>query len=157
MNKHLYPLLLFLFALLSCEPDDICLAETPGTPEIIITFFDETNPEMKKVATDLVVKGVGKENVAHNGTADSIAIAIKTTALSTSFVFTKTISNASYSDTITLNYNSQDTFISRACGFKLSYSNLTIKHPTPLNWIKRIEIIKDTISDSKESHVKILH
>ena len=157
MNKKLYFVLLFTLFLIGCEPDDICLAETPGTPQIILTFFDKTNPEIKKKVTDLQIKGVDNERIAYSGTSDSIAIALKTASLTTSFIFTTTTSNTSYSDTLTLNYDSHDIFISRACGFKTTYSNLTIKQSNPINWITSIEIINNTISDINTSHVKILH
>ncbi len=157
MNKYSYFILLLATAFFSCEPDDICLAETPGTPNLIVVFYNEANPEVKKSVTDLQVKGVGTEGIAHTGTADSIVIPLKTKLYSTSFVFTTTVNNTSSSDTLTLNYDTQDVFISRACGYKTTFTNLTSELSNSAVWIKKIEIVNTSISDSKTTHVKILH
>lgn len=157
MNKYSYFIALLATAFFSCEPDDICLAETPGTPNLIVVFYDETNPEVKKSVTDLQVKGVDTEGIVHTGTADSIAIPLKTKLPSTSFVFTTTINNTSSSDMITLNYDTQDVFISRACGYKTTFTNLTSELSNSAIWMKKIEIVNNSISESKITHVKILH
>jgi len=157
MNKYSYIIVLLAAAFFSCEPDDICLAETPGTPNLIVVFYDEANPEVKKSAIDLQVKGIDKEGIAHTGTTDSILIPLKTKLSTTSFVFTTTINNTSSTDTITVNYNTQDVFISRACGFKTIFINLTSELSNSAVWIKKLEILNNSISDSKTTHVKILH
>lgn len=157
MNKYSYFIVLLASAFFGCEPDDICLAETPGTPNLIVIFYDENNPEVKKSVTDLQVKGVSAEGIAHTGTADSIAIPLKTKLSTSSFVFTTTINNTSSTDTITLNYETQDVFISRACGYKTIFTNLTSELSNSAIWIKKLELLNNSISDSKTTHVKILH
>lgn len=157
MNKYSYFIVLLATAFFSCEPDDICLAETPGTPNLIVVFYDDNNPEAKKSVSDLQVKGIDTEEIAHTGTADSIAIPLKTKLSTTSFVFTTTINNTSSTDTITLNYDTQDIFISRACGYQTNFNNLTYELSNSAVWIKKIEIVNTSISDIKTTHVKILH
>lgn len=157
MNKYSYFIALLATAFFSCEPDDICLAETPGTPNLIVVFYDETNPEVKKSVTDLQVKGIDTEGIAHTGTTDSILIPLKTKLSTTSFVFTTTTNNTSSADTITLNYNTQDVFISRACGYKTTFTNLTSELSNSAILIKNVETVNTSISDSKTTHVKILH
>ena len=48
MKKIISFLLLFAFGLSGCEKDDICDANTPTTPRLIISFYDYNNPTVKK-------------------------------------------------------------------------------------------------------------
>lgn len=157
MRKSFLILIIFSFILSGCEPDDICLEGNESTPEMIIMFYDVNNPNTRKDVIGLKVMGIENELELYNETTDSIAIPLKTTVSSTGFVFIKTENNTTLEDQLTVDYNSFDTFINRACGFKRNFNNLAISIDNPSNWIINYEIITDTISDIKESHVKILH
>ena len=157
MRNSLLILIVFCTALSGCEPDDICLEGNASTPEMIIMFYDVNNPETRKDVIGLQVMGIENELELHNGTTDSIAVPLKTAASTTAFVFIKTENNTTLEDQLTVDYNSFDTFINRACGFKRNFNNLAISIENPLNWIVNYEIITDTISETKDTHVKILH
>ena len=157
MRNSLLILIVFCTALSGCEPDDICLEGNTSTPEMIIMFYDVNNPETRKDVIGLQVMGIENELELHNGTTDSIAVPLKTAASTTGFVFIKTENNTTSEDKLTVDYNSFDTFINRACGFKRNFNNLAISIENPLNWIINYEIITDTISETKDTHVKILH
>ena len=145
------------FILLGCEPDDICLAETPGTPQLIVVFYDKVQSEDKKQVSNLQITGLGSETTLFNGTTDSIAIPLKVKENSTTFIFTKTANDVSLEETITFNYDSNDHFISRACGYQKIFTNVTSERLNRVVWIESIEIINNSISDTKHTHVKILH
>lgn len=157
MKQYTYLLSVFLMGLFGCEPDDICLPETPGTPELIVVFYNETEPDAKKEVPDLQVKGLDSENVFHNGTTDSIAIPLKANEFETAFLFTKTENAIIYEEPFSLTYDAYDTFISRACGYKTNFKNLNFDDSNPSVWIKNVEVITDTISNNYNIHVKILH
>ena len=61
MKKLISLLLLFTFGLSSCEKDDICDANTPTTPRLVMTFYDISSPTKTKNVTNLKVIGDGME------------------------------------------------------------------------------------------------
>jgi hypothetical protein len=147
-----------LLCLCACEPDDICLEGTPGTPQLIVVFYDKNQPESKKSVSNLQVKGTDMETLLYDDAAlDSIALPLKTLTNSTSFSLKATQNGIAAEDIITFNYNPKDKFISRACGYKTIFDNLTISTANTLNFINNIELITNSISDNNNTHVKILH
>ena len=157
MKRLTYLFALALCSLTGCEPDDICLAETPGTPQLVVVFYDALQPEIKKEASNLQVKGFGFETEIHNGTTDSIVIPLRTIENETAFVFTKTENDIAFEEEITFKYETYDRFISRACGYQKNFTNIRSERLNSIVWINDIEIIKDSISDTNNTHVKILH
>jgi len=152
----------YLFAisacsLIGCEPDDICLAETPGTPKVTVVFYDHQQPENKKEVPNLNVIGLGMDTAFHSGTTDSIAIPLKTNEISTTFNFTKSENDIDFEESLKFKYDSDDLFSSRACGYKKAFVNLSAERQNNSVWIKKIEILTDTISAIKSTNVKILH
>ena len=146
-----------LLCLCACEPDDICLEGTPGTPQLIVVFYDKNQPESKKSVSNLQVKGTDMETLLYDATLDSIALPLKTLTNSTSFSLKATQNGSAAEDIITFNYTSEDEFISRACGYKTIFDNLTFSTTNSFNWIDNVEIINTSISDNNNTHVKILH
>ena len=146
-----------LLCLCACEPDDICLEGTPGTPQLIVVFYDKDQPDTKKLVSDLQVKGVDIETLLYDATTDSIALPLRTLTNSTSFSIKATQNGSAAEDIITFNYTSEDEFISRACGYKTIFDNVTFSTTNSFNWIDNIEIITTSISDNNNTHVKILH
>ncbi|CAI8161661.1 MAG: Uncharacterised protein [Bacteroidota bacterium] len=157
MKRLTYLFALALCSLTGCEPDDICLAETPGTPQLVVVFYDALQPEIKKEASNLQVKGFGFETEIHKGTTDSIVIPLRTIENETAFVFTKTENDIAFEEEITFKYETYDRFISRACGYQKNFTNIRSERLNSIVWINYIEIIKDSISDTNNTHVKILH
>ena len=157
MKKLLTLIAVALLSLAACEPDDICLEDTPGTPKLIVVFYGKNQTDTKKSVTDLQVKGMDMEGILYNATTDSIALPLKTLAGSTSFSLTATQNGNAAEDIITFNYDPEDQFISRACGYKTVFTNLTFSTGNALNFISKIEILTNSISDNNNTHVKILH
>jgi len=61
-------------------------------------------------------------------------------------------------DTLTINHESKEVFISRACGFIANYENLIPNLSTDDdNWIANIEVVSSTVENSETAHVKIYH
>ena len=156
--KKLFTLIAVLILCLpACEPDDICLEGTPGSPNLIVVFYDKNQTDTKKSVTNLQVKGLDMETLLYDSTTDSISLPIKTISSNTSFSLIATQNDKTLEDIITFNYDPEDQFISRACGYKTRFNNLTFSTSNTLNWIELIEIITNSISDTNNIHVKILH
>ena len=150
-------IVLFLF---SCEKDDICLEGTPATPRMIILFKDHENPQTKKSVSELLIRGLGREDSLTIYSGDSIAIPLKNNYEFTQYEFILSTSSPTLSDSLQINHRQFDTYINRACGYK---SNFVLDNPfyfqlTEGNgWIKRIIKIRDTLSDEKSSHLAVYH
>ena len=156
--KKLFTLIaVLILCLTACEPDDICLEGTPGSPNLIVVFYDKNQTDTKKSVTNLQVKGLDMATLLYDSTTDSISLPIKTISSNTSFSLIATQNDKTLEDIITFNYDPEDQFISRACGYKTRFNNLTFSTSNTLNWIELIEIITNSISDTNNIHVKILH
>tara|TARA_B100001057_G_C22440666_1_gene791052 strand:- start:24 stop:497 length:474 start_codon:yes stop_codon:yes gene_type:complete len=157
MKKLLTLIAVLILCLTACEPDDICLEGTTGSPNLIVVFYDKNQTDTKKSVTDLQIKGLDMETLLYDSTTDSISLPIKTISNSTSFSLIATQNGNTLEDIITFNYDPEDKFISRACGFKTRFNNLTFSTSNTLNWVEFIEILTNSISDTNNTHVKILH
>ena len=166
-------LLLFVLALSfsSCEKDDICDANTPTTPRLVIGFYDFLNPSVAKSVTNLKVVGDGMPNgVLFNGSettsANTISIPLKTAGNSTTYSFTLNFGNSNPAlvdeDIIKFDYSKQELFVSRACGYKSIFTfdpTAPYTHTDPVaasqKWIKFISVEKNIIENENETHIKI--
>lgn len=150
-------IVLFLF---SCEKDDICLEGTPATPRMIILFKDHENPQIKKSVSELLIRGLGREDSLTVYSGDSIAIPLKNNYEFTQYEFILNASSPTLSDSLQINHQQFDTYINRACGYK---SNFVLENPFYFQltqgkgWIKSIIKIRDTLSDEKSSHLAVYH
>ena len=152
---------LYFLGLLSCEKDDICLEGTPGTPRIIVLFKDYEDPIRSKAVNELTIKGLNQDSNYQIFSGDSIAIPLRNNVYITQY---KLVLNADtenqISDSLQINHRKFDIYINRACGYKSNYifGNPPYYILTKGNgWIKNIEIINDTITDEKSSHLAIYH
>lgn len=170
--KH-YKILAILFGVISilslgCEPDDICPESTATTPNLIIQFYDISNQENKKNVVGLKVQGVGNDNPLTDYnvvTTSEIAIPLKTNSNSTEYSLHKEYTNVNNviggnEDFITINYVTEQVYVSRACGYKTIFKNvtLTINSDTD-NWIQSKESLNDnqSVEDETAAHFKLFH
>lgn len=162
---------LILASLWSCERDDICAATTPTTPHLIIRFYDINDQEETKTVRHLSVnvEGNPKLNVSDK-TTDSIVLPLKLDALdnmnTTRFVLTRDIdyqtdedeSTNENADIIEVNYTPELIYVSRACGYKSIFNDLSATRETDTsNWIIGIEVINTTINNENAAHINIYH
>ena len=171
------PLVIILFlALLGCERDDICLEGTIGTPHLIIRFYDAANSTTLKQVPNLRIIGVGNnQDYGTTATSDSIAIPLKVLASTTSYRLiydseivddagtpndTSDDPDNGNEDIISITYTNNEIFISRACGFKntFTYTNDAFVVSTDTdNWINSFTIENNTIEDENNAHIHITH
>ena len=157
-----------------CEKDDICPETTPTTPRVIIEFFDKGNPTIAKKVTNLRVVGApNTEGINFNPTltgdlkflanVDRIALPLKTTSEITEYTFTLNAGadtpTAANADKLTVNYITQEIYVSRACGYRtvfdLADDTLIEDNSDTSRWIQNIIVENYKIETENEAHIKI--
>ena len=154
-----YYLLLTLIALLvsSCEKDDFCIE--PITPNMVIRFYNATNITQTKSVEDLSVTPEGFDELYSNANLDSILIPLDVT--SNQIIYN--LSSQSNIDIITINYDVEEVFVSRSCGFKAIFNNVSVTSDVSNDWIIGLtETLENTITiptidNETAAHVKIFH
>ena len=166
-------LIVSIIFLTGCEKDDICPESTQTTPRLVITFYDIDNTQERKNVESLAVYAVRDNELVliediSGITTDSIAIPLRNDIGVSNFKFIKNYSvenDVMFGDSnhIYIDYEINDVFISRACGFIANYSITTLLNydlmaePPITGWITGYEIINSTVTNENQSHVKILH
>ena len=173
----LFILITLIISYYSCERDDICPESTPTTPSVIIDVFDFTNQESKKNIFNLVIAGVDNDDILPGYSfvsSSNLVLPLKTTENSTRYTLIKEASvndngtpddptddfiDGNY-DTITLNYSRENVYVSRACGYKTIYKNvtLTIEEDND-NWILSQQPLNpnQSVEDESTTHFNIFH
>lgn len=168
--KKLIALILILSVFISCEKDDICSAETSTTPMLVLRFYDIADEVETKQVPNLLVYGLNDFDqiiaFSHIGltasNSDSIAIPLRTDGNLTRFVLHRDFEGDDFEtgnfDVITANYEREDVYVSRACGYKDIFNDLTLNLETDTdNWVINSEILNTTINNETTAHVKIFH
>lgn len=179
MKKIIALLFIISFASSSCEKDDICDANTPTTPRLIIEFYNRINPSVLKNVTDLKVIGEGKDNdepiifnaavtdstkYIFNGTRIALPLKINEETTTYTFILNSRNSNTALIDTdkVTFNYSRDDVFVSRACGFKTLFqfapTNPIVQTAIPATkqqWMQYISVEKSNIENENDTHIKV--
>lgn len=176
MKKLVAFLLVLTFSFSSCEKDDICDANTPTTPRVVISFYYTNQPSIDKNVTHLKVIGEGQENgIIFNENAftdegkyttsvSEILIPLDPTKDSLTYRFISNFSTTnptlSNEDILKFTYTRQNVYVSRACGFKTIYKlNTTIERiggeDANNYWIKNIAVKNPNIEFENETHVEV--
>ena len=171
------PILLIAMLSISCERDDICPDATPTTPRLIIDLLDALNPDTKKNVFDLVVIGVDNDDFLPDyifQDTDDLILPLRTDDNTTEYILIKEASvndNGTPNDNtddfvdgnqdrITLNYSREEGFVSRACGFKTIFKNVTLTIVQDGdNWMLSREPLTDnqSVEDETTTHFNISH
>ena len=151
-------LIIFIF---NCEKDDICLEGTPGTPRLIIRFFDQNEKIIPKPLSNVKIKALSKDEDYVVFSGDSLGIPLKLISNSTiyTFKYLDVLDNQEKIDTLKFNYEREDYYVNRACGF---LSNLIFTSPALEILDKEsvflgFKILNDTIKNENQAHLAIYH
>jgi hypothetical protein len=176
MKKIVALLLVFAFGFSGCEKDDICDANTPTTPRLVISFFYSDDPSKPKNVARLKVIGEDQENgivFNENATIDEAKYLTSATTISIPldptkdsvtyhFISNSSIENPALSndDILKFTYTRQNVYVSRACGFKTIYTlNTSIERVGNENisnyWMKTVAIKNPNIESENETHVEV--
>lgn len=161
--KQLFLLIFITVFLSGCEKDDICDANTPTTPKVVIEFYDSANPTTLINVTNLGVIAPGFTNGFGFTATSKIKVPLKTFEDSTILYFIENGSVAptsdDNSDSVTFNYTRKTEYVSRACGYKtlftLNSTNPITVTPDSDNWIQSVVVSQPNIENENETHIKI--
>ena len=166
--KKIVILLVIALTFSSCEKDDICDANTPTTPRLIIDFYDASNPTELKNVINLKVIGFGMADdkpLATFNSVSTIELPLKTTETSTKYrlILNSTSTSGSLNeDVLQFDYTHEDVFVSRACGYKTIFKLNSPNGVTETDaanpdgfWIQDINIETTNIETENETHIKI--
>ena len=157
MKKYYLFLLLIALLISSCEKDDFCIE--PITPNMIIRFYNATNISETKAVNDLTINISNLDSIYTNVSLDSIVIPLDVTSNQIIYNF----SSGTNVDILTIDYEIEEVFVSRSCGFKAIFNNVTITSDVSNDWIigltETLEntITIPTINDESAAHVQIFH
>lgn len=161
--KRIFLLLLASFFFSGCEKDDICDTATPTTPKVVIEFYDNADPTELKNVLNLGVIAPGFTNGLGFANASSIKVPLKTFQDSSVLYFIQNGSADPTSDDnqdeVTFNYTRKTAYVSRACGYKTTFT-LDATNPVTVtsdanNWIQNVIVSQPNIENENETHVKI--
>jgi|Marorgknorr_s2lv_3_1036020.scaffolds.fasta_scaffold11550_2 hypothetical protein len=160
MKKTILFIFLLTLVFSACEKDDICLL--PNTPNLILRFYDSTNPtEIKKVAL-LSVWADGKDTIASykSVATDSIVIPLNVNATETVYHFKMNSTSGNMADNrhnkISIKYTPEDVYISRSCGYKTIFNDVSITSDN--GWMQSFTpSTLITIDNETAAHVQIFH
>lgn len=170
--------LIGLITLQNCERDDICAETTATTPRLLIEFYDVSNTDDLKSVPRLTLYGEGlvtdpeissDATIAYNENinAANLPLQINTEDMVTTsrFVLEKDSNlridgtGDSNKDILVVSYVPEFVYVSRACGYKSVFTNLTVTREADAdNWISNnIEIVESTVENENTVHVRIFH
>ncbi len=156
-----------VFAFSGCEKDDICDANTPTTPRLVIEFYNYlTVTQTLKNVTNLRVSSTSVVANIDKTAVSKIQVPLQTNTETTTLLFIQNGSDLDLTnnntDILTFNYKTYDVYVSRACGFKTLFNldpadPITKSEPTIPDgaWIKNIVVVKPNLESENEVHVKI--
>jgi hypothetical protein len=163
VKKRILLLVFFIGIISACEKDDFCI-ENPVTSKLIIDFYDDTNRETLKKVERFSIIAVGQPDSLFTNVSTESRISIPLNSLTKETVFKlkkNTTTNGAEADnliaTFTITYDKREEFVSRSCGFKVVFNNLTFSSETN-SWIT--DFTPTTVinlDDQSEAHVQIFH
>jgi len=176
MKKLISLLLVFTFGLSSCEKDDICDANTPTTPRLVISFYDINDPSKPRNVNNLMVIGEGmKTGIIFNKSvtdttkyvtsASTVSVPLRTDTIATTykFIYNSLSPNpaAINTDVLKINYTHQNVYVSRACGFKTIFTLAPVKPFERTDpdgegfWMQQIFVKTYNVEFENETHLEV--
>ena len=157
-TKYFYGIILLILVVnYGCEKDDFCIE--PVTPKMIIRFYNATNITQTKTVSDLSVNPEGYEEIYSNVSLDSIVIPLDVSSNQIIYNF----SSENNQDILSINYEIEEVFVSRSCGFKAIFNNVTVTSDVSNDWILGLtETLENTITiptidNESSAHLQIFH
>lgn len=149
-----------LGCLASCQHSDICTENEPSTPKVLIKFYNIDKPTKLKKVEDFNAKEINSEEYYfENPKTDTlIKLPLKTNEQTTAYrlvILQDSIQEKS--DILEFNYTNEEVYISRACGFKNGFHEISTELIENDTWIKNVEIRQENIIDEKQTHIYIYH
>ena len=158
MKKYI-ALFILIAALTACEKDDFC-TQNPVTPNLVLRFYDKDNINDFKNVERLSIIAEGKVDSLFTGrTTDSIAIPLNSTTQKTVYALKMNDVDGNIANnqtaTLTIEYIPEEDYVSRSCGFRFIFENVTLSHS---GWIDSLSTTTIPLIDNQASaHVQVFH
>lgn len=142
-----------------CQSDDFCTS-TPVTPSLVLRFYNKDNNAELKAVQRLSIIAQGKsDSLVTNVSVDSIAIPLNTLASETVYTLKKNEASGNKADnqtaTLTIKYTTAEEFVSRACGFRVIFNNVSFESTA---WIDKLSVSQlTTINSQNNAHINVFH
>lgn len=158
--KKIGILIVFALLVISCEKDDFC--DSPITPNLILRFYDNSNQTTVKNVERLSVWAQGKDTLANYISVDADSIAIPLDPINNQTIYNLKMNNIDGNlannqvDQLTISYDTEEVYVSRACGFKVIFNNVVISSNN--GWVISLTPASvTTINNESSAHVQIFH
>ena len=151
--------LVSLLILSSCEKDDICVEN--DSVYINLVFYSVEDGSTAKSVSGFSLLDLNGDIVQNydNTTVSAIALVLPTSETSYGLILQKRTEvdglTINTNDTLNFNYTPKATYVSRACGYIRTYTDLS-NHSTS-NWISEVIVNIPEINSNNDEHVAILH
>lgn len=171
--KNFITIFLFLLLITSCEKDDICTSTDANTSYLKIKFYNNLDRDVLKTVNNLLIVGVNNPvSYGIESSRDSILIPLRILENNTSYKLIKdyTIDDNQTPDDLTddfatgnedeiiINYENEEVFISKACGFKNIFNNVNFGFTDDDdNWILNTSVVNNKIENEIDAHIHIFH
>lgn len=159
MKKYI-ALLLLIISLIACEKDDFC-TQNPVTPNLVLRFYDKNETNKLKKFERLSVIADEKTDSLYTNITNNDSIAIPLNSLSQKTVYTLKMNNVDGNQSnnqiakLTIEYNPEEEFVSRSCGFRVIFENVTLNHT---GWIDSLSTKEIPLIDNQaRAHVQVFH
>ncbi|MCH1596123.1 MAG: DUF6452 family protein [Flavobacteriaceae bacterium] len=143
----------------SCEKDDVCVEN--DSVYVNLVFYDVEDGSTAKSVSGFSLLDLNGDIVRNydNTTIASIALVLPTSQSSYDLILQKRTEvdglTINTNDTLNFNYTPKATYVSRACGYIRTYTDLSIDSTS--NWISGVIVNTPEINSNNEEHVAILH
>lgn len=150
MRKYFFIILAIFLVYSSCEKDDFCTL-APVTPNLILRFYDDVNRNDLKTTTGLYVWAENKDSIFIDQATDSLVIPLNSAASQTVY----NLSQGNVINQLTINYSVTNEYVSRSCGFRSIFDNLSISSNN--TWVTDLSITTTTVNNQNSAHVQVYH
>jgi hypothetical protein len=161
MKKNVLFILLITVLISACEKDDFCI-KNPITPNLVLRFYDTNDRETLKDVERLSIWAENKDTITNYKSINIDSVAIPLNSLATKTIYHLKMNNSDGSiannktASFTITYTTQEEYVSRSCGFKILFNDVTFESDN--TWITEFtpEILT-TIDNQNAAHVQIFH
>ena len=161
MKKNVLFILLITVLISACEKDDFCI-KNPITPNLVLRFYDTNDRETLKDVERLSIWAENKDTLTNYKSINIDSVAIPLNSIDTKTVYHLKMNNSdgtianNQTATFTITYTTQEEYVSRSCGFKILFNDVTFESDN--TWITEFtpEILT-TIDNQNAAHVQIFH
>ncbi len=143
----------------SCEKDDVCVEN--DSVYVNLVFYSAEDGVTSKSVSGFSLLDLNGDIVQNydNTTVTAVALVLPTSQSSYDLILQKRTEvdglTVNTNDTLNFSYTPKATYVSRACGYIRTYTDLSIQSTN--NWISGVVVNTPEINSNKDEHVAILH